>query len=86
MAFRPKEDFDTGSFYMRSNSKSRPSIGKRRRRIVFERDEHKCVYCGSDENLTIDHIHPVSKGGSNNVKNLQILCRDCNNEKADKII
>lgn len=35
--------------------------------------------------LTIDHIIPRSKGGNNELKNLQILCLQCNEEKADKI-
>lgn len=46
----------------------------------------KCVFCGTEENLTIDHIVPISKGGSRRIENLQILCGPCNFKKADKII
>jgi hypothetical protein len=40
-----------------------------------------CVLCASIENLTIDHIVPLSKGGSDNIENLQCLCSHCNRKK-----
>ena len=46
-----------------------------------------CQKCMSIENLTIDHIIPVSKGGKkHNKNNWQVLCEKCNRYKADKII
>lgn len=36
--------------------------------------------------LTRDHIHPVSKGGSNDLDNSQCMCTSCNLRKADKVI
>jgi len=43
----------------------------------------KCTICGSMEDLTIDHIIPYNWGGSNNIKNIRILCRSCNSQKRD---
>ena len=45
-----------------------------------------CFKCGTHRALTIDHLVPRSKGGSDEVENLQILCRHCNGEKGVKII
>lgn len=45
---------------------------------VFRRDGYACLRCGSDSDLTIDHIHPVALGGTNHPSNLQTLCRSCN--------
>ena len=42
----------------------------------------KCVYCWTDHNLTVDHITPKIKGGSNNPENLQCLCEICNKMKS----
>ena len=40
-----------------------------------------CNRCGNISDLTIDHIVPLSKGGTNETSNLQILCRRCNASK-----
>lgn len=52
---------------------------------IYSRDSGKCVFCGSTEKIHIDHIIPFSKGGSNEVENLQLLCQKCNLEKSNKI-
>lgn len=52
---------------------------------LIERDGYKCAVCGTIENLTIDHVIPLSKGGSDEIKNLRILCRAHNSKKSDKI-
>jgi len=54
--------------------------------FVWNRDNGKCVKCGSRENLEFDHIIPVSKGGSNTARNIQLLCEKCNRSKRDDIV
>ena len=43
-----------------------------------------CRICGSISELQIDHIYPKSKGGSDIMGNLQVLCAKCNLKKSDK--
>jgi 5-methylcytosine-specific restriction endonuclease McrA len=45
-----------------------------------------CVYCGEDEDLTLDHIVPVSRGGQNCIGNITIACHRCNSSKNDKLL
>ena len=44
----------------------------------------RCVYCGSKENLTIDHLFPRIKGGADNIENLVCSCKSCNSSKGKK--
>jgi len=67
------------------SQQSREPIPEEVRFAVWRRDSGKCVKCGSNENLEFDHIIPVSKGGSNTERNIQLLCEKCNREKSDKI-
>ena len=65
-------------------SNYRKPIKQSTRTKVFERDLYRCKNCDSAINLCVDHIHPVSKGGSNNLTNLQTLCTSCNASKGTK--
>lgn len=52
-------------------------------RLYGEQDGH-CNGCGrhfDERNLEVDHIHPVAKGGGDDIGNLQLLCHTCNREK-----
>lgn len=59
----------------------RKSLSKKVRFEVFKRDKFTCQYCGKmapDVILHVDHIVPVSKGGTNDILNLVTSCKDCN--------
>lgn len=43
-----------------------------------------CCYCGSTDQLTVDHIVPFSEGGTHDISNLQCACRRCNSRKRTK--
>jgi len=63
----------------------RKAIPQALRQAVYERDGYACLHCGTTESLTLDHIHPYSKGGEDTYENLQTLCRSCNSRKGAKI-
>ncbi len=57
------------------------------RRGILARDQHTCMYCGKKggaAGLTLDHIHPKSRGGQGSWENLVASCSPCNNRKANK--
>ena len=68
-----------------SSNYERQSIPDDVKIFVWQRDEGRCVKCGSQENLEYDHIIPVSKGGSNTARNIQILCEKCNRSKGSNL-
>ena len=51
---------------------------------LLKRDNYTCQFCGKNENLTIDHLTPKSKGGENGWLNCVISCRKCNGKKGNK--
>ena len=63
----------------------REPIHQRVRHEVWRRDEGCCVDCGSRDRLEFDHIIPVSRGGSNTARNIELRCESCNRRKSDRI-
>jgi len=68
----------------------RKTISASVRYKIMKRDNFKCVLCGdspainNSTTLEIDHITPLSKGGTNSDENLRTLCKRCNIGKFDK--
>lgn len=55
-------------------------------RILLEFYGNRCLACNSKENLSRDHVVPLSKGGTDYIENIQSLCKSCNSKKKDKEI
>jgi 5-methylcytosine-specific restriction endonuclease McrA len=81
---------------LRNKEKYRPTRNERQLRrarvikektyFVSEKEIRKlysdpCFVCGSKENQSIDHIVPISRGGTHSIGNLMTLCRTCNASK-----
>jgi 5-methylcytosine-specific restriction endonuclease McrA len=68
---------------------------------LVERDGTKCIYCQieccyistlwnpgqliADNGLTIEHLIPISLGGSNEIENLAVCCNKCNNQRGNSM-
>lgn len=63
----------------------RPSLSlveyRATKEAVLLRANHRCESCGSDKNLTPDHVKPRSQGGSDDANNLVVLCWSCHRQK-----
>lgn len=63
----------------------RKVVGKPTRSLILKRDRHTCQYCGyTGDRLTVDHVLPKSRGGSESWQNLVASCLPCNNSKDDR--
>jgi hypothetical protein len=51
------------------------------RNEIKEKWNHECAYCGSNDELTLDHIIPLAKGGVDYTHNVLCSCRKCNSDK-----
>lgn len=68
---------------------ARRTLTKQLRTQILTRDGYRCRMCGrtSDEvKLQVDHVRPVSAGGTDTLDNLAALCQDCNLGKSDLIL
>ncbi|KAK6124802.1 hypothetical protein DH2020_041453 [Rehmannia glutinosa] len=56
------------------------------RKNILHRDNFTCQYCSSSENLTIDHVLPIARGGKWTWENLVAACAKCNSKKGQKTL
>jgi 5-methylcytosine-specific restriction endonuclease McrA len=54
------------------------------RNSIYKRDGYRCSYCNTTKNLTIDHVLPKSRGGSDLWENCVSCCSHCNTKKANR--
>lgn len=59
---------------------------RKQRLKVLARDGYTCMYCGSSENLTVDHVLPVVKHPelAMNLDNMVVACKPCNSRKGSR--
>ena len=58
------------------------------RDTVFERDDHRCQYCGDTfdtSDLNLDHVIPRDQGGKTSWENIVTSCIRCNSRKANRL-
>lgn len=68
-------------------AKARDYVPPLNNRTLFKRDAHLCMYCGKhfmQNELSRDHIKPVSHGGLDAWNNVVTACRRCNNYKSNR--
>ena len=90
--FEPRPDWEEGEewweykerlrAWARRRTKRKP-MSRSTRRAVFECDGNKCVMCGAEDRLAVDHIYPWSLGGADVMENYQTLCTPCNARKSN---
>jgi hypothetical protein len=63
-------------------------ITPKKRLAIYLRDGLACAYCCTSiedgAKLTLDHLQPHSKGGSNNATNLVTCCHRCNSSRGNR--
>jgi 5-methylcytosine-specific restriction protein A len=68
----------------------RRNVSARVKLAVLNRDGWKCQQCGFRTRtrtfLHVDHILPLAAGGTNDIRNLQVLCSSCNLKKGKRVL
>jgi hypothetical protein len=81
-----KEKVDNMAIKSKVRNKRNP-IDSKLRHECFKRDGYKCVECGATKNESVlhcDHMTSVVQGGTDELSNLQTLCKECNLAKYNK--
>ncbi len=69
-------------------TKRKKAIARERAKVkyleedIMQRDEYKCVQCGSSRRIEVDHRWPIAHGGESTMENMRVLCQDCNRKKS----
>jgi 5-methylcytosine-specific restriction endonuclease McrA len=71
--------------YQHTRRASGGSYTKHEWEMLLDLCGNRCIACGAVTKLEVDHIIPVSSGGTNDIGNLQPLCRSCNAGKGQTV-
>ncbi|NLA24045.1 MAG: HNH endonuclease [Bacteroidales bacterium] len=87
---RKQSKYETFNYMIRAKLFKGLKTSSMNMRTIFDDEKIKlktgsvCNYCGSSENLSLDHIFPQKYGGKDNAENLIFACRSCNSSKGAK--
>lgn len=87
---KEQEKYGTFNFMIRARLFKGFKDGTMNMRTIFDDEKIKlqtggiCNYCGSEDNLSLDHIFPKRYGGTDSAENLIFACRTCNSSKGKK--
>lgn len=73
----------------RVKTKDRVFFSREKKEKILHKSKGVCAHCGKEldlETMTVDHVIPLSKGGTNELKNLVALCEDCNRGKCNYVV
>lgn len=69
---------------------SRNAIIARKLSLLMDKVSIECEYCEDEitdkQELTVDHVVPLAQGGTNDIDNLVLCCRDCNLRKNNLLL
>ena len=68
------------------------SYSRQQLQAIFQKTDGRCGVCGCQHVMAgyprdweVDHIYPVSRGGNDDIDNLQVCCVECNRDKGDGV-
>ncbi len=85
-----QQKYGTYNFMVRAKLFKGLKDGTMNIRSLFDDEKIKlqtgniCNYCGSEFNLSLDHVFPQKFGGKDNIENLILACKSCNSSKGKK--